>query len=67
MSECKKCEVCAESSHHWVDNPTGDATDPQYICKHCDAVGDACETCWGEDRPPDFACPECDGEGIMEK
>ena len=64
---CPKCEVCNGSSHHWVENATGDHNHPAYACKHCDALGDECKTCWGCDRPDDCACPDCDGEGVVER
>ena len=67
MTSCPKCEVCNGSSHHWIENLTGNPSAPSYACKHCDALGEDCETCWGCDRPDDMACPECDGEGVLEK
>jgi hypothetical protein len=66
MSKCSgKCEVCADCSHHWLDNATGNPVDPLYICKHCDALGDDCMPCQNDDCD-DKICEQCGGEGIYE-
>ena len=73
---CRRCAECANSEHHWMDNgdfgndpddseyPTGN----EYICKHCDAVGDECPECDGTGEGEDAVspmCPKCNGEGVV--
>jgi hypothetical protein len=63
--------VCDGYSHHWLDNsdfgvdedpdfPPENRIDATHVCKHCNAVGNECESCDGE------GCPKCDGEGVIE-
>ena len=60
MSDCQhKCEVCQDSPHHWMEGE--DADGPEFVCKHCDAQGDACPDCGGE------GCPSCDDNGVVER
>jgi hypothetical protein len=71
--ECRRCSDCQSYSHHWLDNPDfgndpADAEYPtgnQYICKHCDAVGDECKICDGSGECAGLDCRTCKSEGIM--
>ena len=67
MTTCPKCEVCNGASHHWIEHLSRNPSAPSYACKHCDALGEECETCGGCERPDGFTCPDCDGEGVVEK
>lgn len=70
---CRRCNECAESAHHWLDNgdfenskdnankPTGNS----HVCKHCDAVGDECEDCDGIGDSGGIVCKQCNGEGVV--
>lgn len=69
---CRRCDGCAESSHHWLDNPRfGDGTphgDPMFVCKHCDETGTECPSCGGDGvyvEGDDEMCEGCDGEGVI--
>jgi len=65
---CRRCAECEYSDHHWIDNATGNPDDPEWTCKHCDAVGSTCAACDGEGGfvgPPVRPCLECDGEGVI--
>lgn len=68
---CRRCSECIGAEHHWIDNEDiDDADDPTHACKHCDAVGDECETCDGEggrtseDGYALGLCPRCHGHGV---
>lgn len=80
MTQCRRCEECKDYSHHWMDN--GKYGDEEYwddndsstthVCKHCGALGDECETCFGvgvnpdsEDDDDGSMCLECNGEGVI--
>ena len=56
-----------------------DAIGPEFVCKHCDAVGEECPACEGLGTTPDFddpagldglsledECPTCEGWGVIE-
>ena len=76
MSECRRCAECSQSEHHWLDNDDfGNLDNPEnpasvnaeYVCKHCDALGNECGACSGEggyDVDGDDECGMCDGTGI---
>lgn len=61
-TECRKCEVCKESSHHWMP-VAGDEFD--FECKHCDAEGFECGDCYEGDAGDGTDCINCDGEGVL--
>jgi len=69
---CRRCSECPPpSEHHWMDNFDAEGEgDPTHECKHCDALGDECETCGGEggrtsDDGYDMGlCPPCKGDGV---
>ena len=67
-TECRRCDGCAKSQHHWLDNDTLSLAFKR-ICKHCSAVGDDCAACDGTgidpDAPGEVDCQECDGYGIV--
>lgn len=70
---CRRCSDCPDADHHWIDNSECyGPEDPQFCCKHCDALGDECETCDGEGgRYVETAertvlCPPCKGYGVIE-
>ncbi len=56
---CPRCNVCANSSHHWIEQPDLEFR-WEYVCKHCPAVGLECKACHGN------GCPACDDEGVVE-
>jgi hypothetical protein len=76
---CRRCSECEGQDHHWLDNQDfgndpDEAEDPtgnQYVCKHCEAVGNECNECEGEGEIMDdeachgSECPVCDGRGIV--
>jgi hypothetical protein len=80
---CRRCSECPNSSHHWIpESPIGDDGDdfdegPEWGCKHCNAFGDTCPSCYGDGIDPnDYLpqisgdpnpCPDCDGEGVILK
>lgn len=64
IMKCRRCSVCRNSSHHWLPNTAfGDLNEEnnevEYVCKHCDAIGDECVNCFAE------GCDDCDGEGVI--
>lgn len=73
QTTCRRCTECEGREHHWIDNPDfGNENRPieqqhSHICKHCEAFGDECVTCYGEGEEPgleDEPCGACDGEGV---
>lgn len=75
---CRRCSECEGMSHHWIENTSfGDDEEIEennsttHLCKHCDAMGDECDLCYGEGLDPDsmddVVCPECNGEGVILK
>lgn len=70
---CRRCSDCHGAEHHWIDNADVDLDDATHACKHCDAVGDECETCDGEggrtseDGHALGLCPRCKGHGVVER
>lgn len=79
-TKCRRCSECQGCSHHWLPNSdfcNADAPEElsqyEYVCKHCDAVGDACGCCGGSgeeyfnDDDTDIICGACDGEGVIQK
>ena len=57
-----RCEVCANSPHHWIENSA------EYICKHCDALGSECFECDGGGTHEDGTlCEVCHGDGVIEE
>ena len=69
---CRKCAECRELDHHWVDNSDfGDEDEENnacdMICKHCEALGDACDNCSGTGDDWGEPCAECDGNGVCLK
>lgn len=76
-SKCRRCSECRDSEHHWMPNPDfgddwyEDAEHPEaeYICKHCDALGEECRECEGHGSPhgSEDECEQCWGEGIVER
>lgn len=71
---CRRCSECEGMSHHWLPNPdycNDEAPEElQYagwICKHCNAVGDDCGSCYGIGITEDEEdCHDCEGEGVIE-
>jgi hypothetical protein len=76
--DCRRCSDCLDLDHHWMPNgdfgnegdpERPDATGNEYVCKHCDAVGDECPDC---DAPPEDLdwdnyltdCDRCCGRGV---
>ena len=71
---CRRCSECAGQLHHWLDNDECyGPRDATHACKHCDALGDECETCGGEggrtreDGESLGLCPHCKGYGVIER
>lgn len=73
---CRRCSECEHSSHHWIYNGGGELDQPDYHCKHCNAIGDTCRGCYGDGWEPEFVidpihgmapepCQECLGEGVI--
>ena len=66
---CRRCGDCEGYSHHWMHNgEIEDENDPEFVCKHCDAVGDECSACFGDgcDSSADMElCDVCQGEGVI--
>lgn len=63
--KCRRCNECATSEHHWLDNMDFDGPDdPEHVCKHCPAVGTDC-TC-DEGLFNGKLCRICDGSGIVQ-
>lgn len=72
---CRSCHECKGYQHHWITNGGfGDFSQPpavrdhSHTCKHCNAMGDECETCGGEGAEPDLetaSCRDCLGEGVI--
>jgi DnaJ-class molecular chaperone len=76
MSECRRCAECKDSPHHWMhnpdfgnDEPEAENPDADFICKHCEALGDECESCngLGENFTATGPCETCDGDGVIER
>jgi hypothetical protein len=72
LPTCRRCSECIGCEHHWIDNyDAADETDATHACKHCDVLGDECETCDGEggrtspDGYPLALCPPCGGHGVI--
>jgi len=70
--DCRRCYECQGSEHHWMDNYDAEGPkDATHACKHCDALGDECETCLGEggrtreDGEDMGLCPVCKGYGVI--
>jgi hypothetical protein len=69
---CRRCAGCPDQCHHWLEGgpPWKEDGAPvgAYACKHCDALGNACEACGADpefdDEPTD--CDVCGGCGIAE-
>ena len=81
---CRRCSECKGDVHHWLESVYGDEPidefSPSHICKHCDAVGDQCETCEGDGDVPvigldddggfvdrEARCPSCKGYSVVER
>lgn len=77
---CRRCSECEGMSHHWMENTSfGDDDEIKennsttHLCKHCDAMGDECEECFGdgydplapEDEEDPAPCQNCNGEGVL--
>lgn len=76
---CRRCSECRGCSHHWLENEDfgGDESDDNenptgndYVCKHCDVVGNECPVCHGEGylnlSDTDVSdCKRCDGSGVV--
>jgi hypothetical protein len=67
---CRRCTVCEGMTHHWLEG-CEDSADPTYThgCKHCLAVGFACDWCDGsglaEEEDGETLCNLCHGEGVL--
>jgi hypothetical protein len=61
----KPCVECEDRQHHWLEmatNDEGEAVDPHFACKHCDATTPMCEDCLGPIVPvvdDGGLCAEC--------
>lgn len=67
IPECRRCSECRNSEHHWLDNMDfEDADDPEYVCKHCPAVGTECSYCDEGMADSGKLCGICKGEGILQ-
>jgi hypothetical protein len=63
---CRRCSECRGSEHHWLDNMDFEGPeDPEYVCKHCPAVGIECSAC-EEGIRNGKRCGVCQGEGILQ-
>lgn len=75
---CRKCSVCEDSSHHWLDHvpefddldevPDWQPGDPTHSCKHCEQLGVECEHCDGTGQAhgdEEHNCSFCHGEGVI--
>lgn len=37
--QCRRCSECPGQEHHWIENDDfEDEGDPEFACKHCDAM-----------------------------
>jgi hypothetical protein len=63
---CRKCEVCSESSHHWLWAADEEFPCGYYTCKHCDATGMECMECDGTGGDDNDPCVQCCGEGVVQ-
>lgn len=72
---CRRCSECENYSHHWIPEPPTEGG-ADFGCKHCNAVGDECQECYGDGIDPNDhllpqisgdpnRCPNCDGEGVV--
>ncbi len=53
IDQCPRCTECPGQEHHWMENSEfADAGDPEYECKHCEAVCDAIDDA---DNPDDMS------------
>ncbi len=53
---CRRCSECEGENHHWIehcDDPAevGENAFVGYVCKHCDARVEMCDSCDGPDEP----------------
>lgn len=63
---CKRCSECVGCDHHWLDSVDfEDDGEPEYVCKHCPAVGMECRYC-EEGLSNGKMCGICKGEGILQ-
>ena len=53
---CRRCSECIGCEHHWIADPTPER---DYVCKHCDAMGDMCLECSGD------GCESCKDSGVV--
>jgi hypothetical protein len=60
---CKPCSECGpETPHHWIPNDEATSVaEPDYVCKHCDAMAWMCIDCDVALDSPDTHCLECAG------
>ena len=64
--KCRRCVECAGMTHHWISNDECEGPDdPEFVCKHCDAIGETCRACCGDGGLEDETCQACGGEGVI--
>jgi hypothetical protein len=58
MDECRRCSECEGMPHHWLENTAfEEAGDPEFECKHCEAVCDSADDDDGFAVPDGIARP----------
>jgi co-chaperonin GroES (HSP10) len=58
IHECRRCIECPDEAHHWIENSEfEDAGDPEFECKHCEAVCDSADDADGFAVPDGIARP----------
>lgn len=76
MKKCRRCSECDGMSHHWIpnsdfgnDDEPEEISEAEYVCKHCDVLGEDCLHCFGDGDEPGLdrqePCCVCDGEGVV--
>lgn len=67
QTTCRRCSECQGCDHHWMDNLDfeDENDDPEYVCKHCPAVGTDCQWC-EEGIRNGKRCGICKGDGILQ-
>ena len=67
QTPCRRCSGCEGATHHWLDNVDAEGPDdPEYVCKHCPAVGTDCPWCDEGMADGEKLCRVCNGEGILQ-
>ena len=57
---CQTCTECVGYTHHWIEC-WDETTQTDYVCRHCEVLGNVCDACWGTIE----GCEFCGGEGVI--